>query len=272
MQLVLESDNIDLTTIDEISDILQKVDALNSEIDIKERGGNAHETLLDCYVLTSASSILKRCIQTVNISTTPYISSEFSLGIISSIKNDGKNFKPMNYMKVFKSAKDLPPCIKHCSSVYGLYDPNNLPKPKQKKQKEKIEQEIIQKKAPENILIAENEEEGIEGIVMVFFEVLKNAYAKNNQSPINYYDYIIDTSYSKTIENMFYFAFLVRDGKAFLDLNVKGIPVIKPMSSKELTSFRDEGGKNTQLISSISMDIWEEHKKTGLLQQYREAS
>lgn len=95
-----------------------------------------------------------------------------------------------------------------------------MPEPKQKKHKEKIAREVIEKKAPEKILTLEKEEEGIEEIVKVFLDVLKNAYIKNNKSPINYYDYIIDTtSYSRTIENMFYFAFLVRDGKAFLDLS-----------------------------------------------------
>jgi len=135
-----------------------------------------------------------------------------------------------------------------------------------------VVKEQLQKKEPEKVTTVDKEEEGIEQIVKVLFEVLEDAYKKSHQNPINYYDYIIDTdSYSNTIENMFYFAFLIRDGRAHLELDKKGSPIIKPMGRKALTKFREEGGKNSQIISSISMDVWEKFKKTGLLQQKRKS-
>lgn len=51
-------------------------------------------------------------------------------------------------------------------------------------------------------------------------EVLMEKYASNGQNPIKYYDYIIDTEdFGSTIENMFYFSFLIRDGRAEIDLS-----------------------------------------------------
>lgn len=39
-------------------------------------------------------------------------------------------------------------------------------------------------------------------------------------------------------------------------LDSDGQPIIKPMSRKQLKKFRKEGGKNVQMIASMSMDIW----------------
>lgn len=82
-----ESDNVGLQTITEIGDILRKADTLDSEIDIKERGGKADETLLDCFVLSSASGVLKKCIETVDVYTTTYDSSEFTARIVYNLIN-----------------------------------------------------------------------------------------------------------------------------------------------------------------------------------------
>lgn len=61
---------------------------------------------------------------------------------------------------------------------------------------------------------------GIEEIVKFQYDVLMEKFMENRQKPINYYDYIIDTDdFANTIENMFYFSFLIRDGRAEVDLS-----------------------------------------------------
>lgn len=51
-------------------------------------------------------------------------------------------------------------------------------------------------------------------------EVLMQKYIENGEQPIKYYDYIIDTDdFANTVENMFYFSFLIRDGRAEVDLS-----------------------------------------------------
>jgi hypothetical protein len=120
----------------------------------------------------------------------------------------------------------------------------------------------------------EKVEKGIDEIVKVLYDVLTEYYEKNNEEPIKYYDYVIDTSsFSNTVENMFYCSFLVRDGRAHIDLGKvntffvvyfyilfldrKGEPYIKPIKKRQLKAFREEGGVNSQIISVITIPEWE---------------
>lgn len=127
--------------------------------------------------------------------------------------------EPDNFLKLLKDARKLIPHVSSPNYIYGAYDLNSLPQPKQKKERVKQKREKLQKKEPERITSVDKEEEGIEEIVKILFDVLKEKYIQNNQQPIKYYNYIIDTDdFANTVENMFYFAFLVRDGRAEIDL------------------------------------------------------
>lgn len=270
-EAIQESDNVGLQTVNEVGEILREANTLNIEVDIEERVGNADETLLDCLVLSSASGILKRCIEAVDVFTSTYDAPEFAEKVLSNIKPEGaEETEPTDILRLLDDARKIIPKVPDYNYVYGSYDLNKLPVPKQKKERQKVVKEKLQKKEPERVTNLQKDEEGIEEIVKVLFDVLAEAYTNNDEAPINYYDYIIDTdSYANTIENMFYFAFLIRDGRAHIDQDRKGIPVIKPVRKRDLKAFRDEGGKNTQLISSLNMDIWEKTRKEGLLQRHK---
>lgn len=103
--------------------------------------------------------------------------------------------------------------------MYGTFDPTKIPERKQKKERKRETQEKVEKKQLQRVENAEKDEEGVDDTVKLLNRVLANEYENNNSEPIKYFDFVIDSeNFALTIENMFYCSFLIRDGKAKLDI------------------------------------------------------
>ncbi|XP_066258203.1 non-structural maintenance of chromosomes element 4 homolog A-like [Euwallacea similis] len=264
---IQDADQSYLKIASKVGDILQEINTLDREVKIEEKLGNADETLLDFTVLSSAGKILKQCVESLDVYTCTYEPGDFAQNVVSYISTeDDKN--PIDITLLLNKARTVIPEVPKYMYVYGTYDVNNPPVPKPKKERQKIVKQKLIKKEPEKVTNLKQNVESIEQTVKILYDILEDAYIHNQMKPINYYDYIIDTtSYSSTIENMFHFSFLIRDGKAQLELDKKGTPVIKPIKKKVLSEFRASGGKNAQIIACFTMDIWEQYKKEGLIQR-----
>lgn len=72
-----------LTTVTELGGVLQQVNELDNECKIDERVEHADETLLDCLVISQTSSVLKKCSEVVDVSTSVYEQSEYTDKVVS---------------------------------------------------------------------------------------------------------------------------------------------------------------------------------------------
>ncbi|EEZ98330.2 EP300-interacting inhibitor of differentiation 3 [Tribolium castaneum] len=269
VETIHEKEELGLDTVREIGDLLKQVNIIEAEHNINDRYQYPEEILLDSMVLSSASGILKKCVEAVDVNVSTYVSSEFTEKIASFCNSEG-DFDAQDLVKLLPDAQDIIPKVPEYFFVYGTYDMQNLPKPKEKKQRQKKEKENFQKKEPEKVTSVEKEEQGIEEIVKILYDVLTECYERNHEQPVKYYDYVVDTSsFSNTVENMFYCSFLIRDGRAHIDLDGKGEPYIKPMKKRQLKQFRDDGGTNSQIISTITIPEWEMFKREGYIQKYK---
>ncbi|XP_026885382.1 non-structural maintenance of chromosomes element 4 homolog A [Electrophorus electricus] len=103
----------------------------------------------------------------------------------------------------------------------------------------------------------ESHQEATEKEVERILGFLNKYYADNSESPIPYYDFVIDpTSFSRTVENIFHTSFLIRDGLARIYLDSEKLPCIVPVEEGEV----EPGGATTrqQCIISISQASWKE--------------
>ena len=85
------------------------------------------------------------------------------------------------------------------------------------------------------------------------------------QEPICYFSFVLDpTSFGRTVENMFYTSFLIKEGKAkiFFDDAEEGrskMPLIVPMRKRKYDSEADSsngGDSKNQVLMKISMEDW----------------
>ncbi|KAL3278743.1 hypothetical protein HHI36_016271 [Cryptolaemus montrouzieri] len=211
-------------------------------------------------VLSSSSSILVKCINAVDIATANYEPTEFCESLSNLLKGDDEEYCPTHLLKLLNESRVVIPEISPYENVYGSYELNKI-QPVPKKPVKTVIKEKFTKKVLEKVATVDKSEEGIDEIVKGLYAVLMEEYTKNNEQPINYYDYVINTEdFTSTIENMFYCSFLIRDGKARIDLDGDK-PTIEPITKKEMKKFREEGGVNSQIITTITMDDWETYKR-----------
>lgn len=180
---------------------------------------------------------------------------------LETIKDpDAEELEDKDLLKLLKEARKIVVKPPRYSFLYGAFDPTTLPEPKQRKERKTRTQEVKekqQKKTPESIANAKKDEQSVDEIVNQQRKALEEEYANNEYRPINYYRFIIDTnSFSATVENMFYFSFLIRNGAAALYIDENNQPVIKPVTKKRRERYQKEGGVNVQMIASMCEDEW----------------
>ncbi|KAI4458779.1 hypothetical protein MML48_7g00006978 [Holotrichia oblita] len=253
---IQDSNDVGLQTIKKVKNILSEANLLNDQCDIHERVTCPEEILLDSFLISQASDVLVKCTKAVNIFAANYEPLNFAEKIIDTIKTD-ETIEQMDFIKLLNDARCVIPNVIEYNFLYGTYDFTTVPQPKQKKEPVAAN--------------AKNDDENNDSVVFLN-KVLQNEYVKNNNNPLKYYDFVIDSkSYSATVENMFYCSFLIRDGKAELQINSEGIPVIKPTPKKALKSFRLQEGSNTQMIMMIDMNEWNrlKSKQAGFIQRHK---
>ncbi|XP_075222421.1 SMC5-SMC6 complex kleisin component Non-SMC element 1 isoform X2 [Lycorma delicatula] len=91
--------------------------------------------------------------------------------------------------------------------------------------------------------------------VAVVLNALNKAYQKNNQNPIIYWLLVVDPdSFSKTVDNIFYVSFLIRENLAKMSLDADNILMIEPLSNRNVSGIKNDPN---QAVISISLKNWE---------------
>lgn len=102
------------------------------------------------------------------------------------------------------------------------------------------------------------------GEVERIYSILKKYFKRSKGVPICLFEFIINPdSFSRTIENIFYLSFLVKDGYAKISLSSDNLPVVEPnlenekmLNDKKLNNQRDVN--NIQSVISLTKLEWQE--------------
>lgn len=123
---------------------------------------------------------------------------------------------------MLKDARNIVRQVPRYGCLYGAFDPSVLPEPKQKPERKRRNfdpKAKLEKKKLENVAKVQSGELTIDEIIGCQQKVLQEEFVNNRYQPVNYYKYVVDTdSFSETVQNMFYFSFLVRNGFAAMNI------------------------------------------------------
>lgn len=97
--------------------------------------------------------------------------------------------------------------------------------------------------------------------IQAMFAYLEDAYNQTDEKPVSYIEFLFHpTSFEKTVENMFYFSFLIKDNKARVFTDEKKIPMIEPIityigDTLAETTNGDTVARKSHIVS-INMEQW----------------
>ncbi|XP_012410240.1 EP300-interacting inhibitor of differentiation 3 [Trichechus manatus latirostris] len=97
----------------------------------------------------------------------------------------------------------------------------------------------------------EKEVERILGLLQTYFR-------KYPDSPVSYFEFVVDPhSFSRTVENIFYVSFIIRDGFARISLDQDRLPILEPINNNQMDEGYDSSSHGRrQGVISLSLQDW----------------
>ncbi|XP_045145892.1 EP300-interacting inhibitor of differentiation 3 [Echinops telfairi] len=88
--------------------------------------------------------------------------------------------------------------------------------------------------------------------------LLQTYFRQYPDTPVPYFEFVVDpNSFSRTVENMFYVSFIIRDGFARIRLDQDRLPILEPINMNQMEEENDPGyhGRKQGVIS-LSLQDW----------------
>ncbi|KAF7414225.1 hypothetical protein HZH68_002714 [Vespula germanica] len=254
------SEHLDVGDLRTLEQVMKEGDDAVLEISLDEKMNNQEEIFLDSEAINISSKILTRCTKSLTQNISSYNHIDFAKKILQYTRKlpdellENPDWSVLE-TEVTRSFKRIP----EYTTLLGSLTPLEKKEIVNKRSTIKEAQAIM--KSPENVVVVNKDEESVEETVDKIKKFIKHYY-KINQKPLDFYCLILDPNdFGKTIENMLYVSFLIRDDNT-------GILVIQ-LCSKEMIMQKKQVGThiNIQNIMSLNMEQWKILKDTYRLEK-----
>lgn len=242
----------DIAVVEKVQEIIQK----SSEL--VEKSESTNEILLDAKILHTGTQVVNSNVSSVDTDLMSFNEDKYVEGLLSYIRNrsgeiDYDKAWGVLAAEVYSMFRKSEPQ----SYMLGSISLNPLP-PKERAKPEKSKKVAESKTKLATVSDgSQKEKEDIEGnIYEHILKCLVRCYKANNKKPVSFLEFVINPDdYWETVQNIFYFSFIVRDGYANISLNETGLPVVEPVQKSQC----DDDGTSTsgdQFSFSLSKEEW----------------
>ncbi|KAK6504295.1 nuclear protein [Arthrobotrys conoides] len=155
------------------------------------------------------------------------------------------------------------PAMKTAKTSDFMYGPMGV----QKRQRLIKERKKAVRRRPEEFIrpidldekqIAQNENSTTKNVVAIH-KSLTDYIEQSGDGVINYFEFVINPeSYSQTIENMFYLAFLVKDGRVGILESEDGLLYLSPATPPTPEEIQEKNIHRKQIVMPMEKHIWRE--------------
>lgn len=238
---------------DRVEEIIQETSR------ITEQSDQPHEMILDAKILHIGAQVVSSSVSAFQTNLTAFNEDEYEQNLLLSLETMSHDNRIVSSAwEAFTDATyHLFKRVNPITYMLGTFDLEPPPK-KEKKKAERL------KKGPEaekkTLATYDNKENAVEeesSIYELIYACLGKCYKKNNRQPVSYIKFVIDpTNYWKTVENIFYFSFLVRDDLVKMTFDNNKLPMVEPLVKTDKN--KKSGSKNQQFCFRLSQSEWKD--------------
>ncbi|XP_078034974.1 SMC5-SMC6 complex kleisin component Non-SMC element 1 isoform X2 [Augochlora pura] len=248
------SDTLNDSAIETLDMCMEQTDIINLETTIEEKMRNQEQVLLDSEMMSISSRVLQQCTRALTNHMSTYNCEEFARKVLQHLErelNIESEVVDWSYLenRAMKSIKTTP----QYSTLLGTLVPLER-KEIIKRKKTAPRDAWAQIRKPENLIVVDKEEEGLERTVKM--KVFITRQYKTNHEPLNFFKLVLHpTSFGKTIENILQISFLVRDGKIQVTKDSSGTLIVQPCTKDTIRTTSGQSS-NIQNVVYLNMNQW----------------
>lgn len=248
---------INKSTIKKLNEAMTEADIIATQMDIQEKIFNQQEVVMDSLIMISSSKVLKTCTVSLTKKMNDYDYIDFAQRLVKHVQgmSDDPELPPVwSFLepKVTKLFKRVP----NCSTILGTLEPLEKKVIVRRKPEQRVAQQAAMIK-PEKLVRDANikDEDSVERTVRKIRKLIIS-YCKEKQKPLDFFKLILPADdFGRTVRNMLYISFLVKDGVVTVRKDNNGNLVVQPCR-KPKNLQRQDTRTGIQTIISINMKHW----------------
>ncbi|KYM93548.1 PREDICTED: EP300-interacting inhibitor of differentiation 3-like [Cyphomyrmex costatus] len=256
------------STINKLDEAINLVDDVTYATSIQEKVSNQQEVLIDSQMMTSSSKVLKTCSISLTKRMRDYDHINFSQKLVKYLQEaSNDDSQSPNWSLLERRVTKLFKRVANSSTLLGTLDPLEKKTIIRKKPEQKVAQFAVT--VPDKLVPSGNtkDEDSVERTVRKIKKLI-TCYCKEAGKPLDFFQLILHPDdFGRTIRNMLYISFLIKDGVVKLKKDERSLvvePCRKEVNSQEKRSSNKTGIQN---VISLNMEQWRILKKAYRLEQ-----
>ncbi|GAB1868587.1 Non-structural maintenance of chromosomes element 4 [Camponotus japonicus] len=248
---------VNKSTVNKLNEVINEADVVANETNIQEKAVNQQEVLMDSQMMISSSKVLKTCTISLTKKMNDYDCIDFAQKLVKYVQGMSDNPElPPDWSLLEPQVTTLFKRVPNCSTLLGTLEPLE----KKVLVRKKPEQRVAQQAAmvvPEKVVQAVNikDEDSVERTVRKIRKLIVTYY-KETQKPLDFFKLILHPQdFGRTVRNMLYISFLVKDGIVTVRKDTNGNLAVQPCH-KEKNLQRNDTRTGIQNVISLNMKQW----------------
>ncbi|XP_011881689.1 PREDICTED: non-structural maintenance of chromosomes element 4 homolog A-like [Vollenhovia emeryi] len=267
-QTLVLQEVVNNSTINKLDEAINQVDRVTYETSIQEKVSNQQEVFIDSQMMTSSSKVLKMCTVSLAERMSDYDYVDFSQKLVKHLQGTSGKAQSPNWSLLERRVTKLFKKIANSNTLLGTLDPLEKKTIVRKKPEQRALQAAMT--VPEKVANANAKDEDSVERTVTKIKKLITCYCKETGKSLDFFQLILHPhDFGKTIRNMLYISFLVKDGVIKLKKDRRSLVVQPSNHRKETNSQEKRSGNriNIQNVTALNMKLWRILKKAYRLEQ-----